>query len=222
MTLHFDDSDTVQRWRVVDISSAWQPTWINAPERDSLRVYPPPGTCDAAVTIAGDILRLRIRYRASRFVVVLMAFLIPSIAGTAFYLLPDNDQRITVAFAALGCGIATTALIYSLLRSHEERGDYLEIDRFHKVIRLPRQKLAFPFSNVAGFQWISGSTASDGTVNNVDLNLLANESGRTIRYHVIGNPTRSIAKEILAFSEFTLDEINLGCSGDRNMDSNST
>lgn len=205
--------------RLIDVTSTWKPTWINAADGNQLRSY---GTRDAKLEIGNDTLQVTIQRGTSRFVLVFAVMFLPIFGALIFYFVPNQQERIAFVCLSIFCGLATFTVIYALMRYHENLGDYLEVNRSLKTIRLPRQNLEFPFSQVVGFQWICGPTKNDGTINNVDLNLLIRESDVTMRYHIMGNPPRKMVEEIVRFSGIGLDEINVGWRGDRNRDANST
>ena len=120
--------------------------------------------------------------------------------------LPDNQTRGFIAFVCLLAGGSGIALMYALLRAHEKLGDYLEIDRTQGTIHLPRQGRKFPLSDVVGFQWTIGLAESDYCD---DLYLLVEESSNTVRYPIMGSPSREIVEEVASFSGMPVDEIRV-------------
>ncbi len=114
-------------------------------------------------------------------------------------------------------GLFGFALIFWMQSHHEGLGDFLFINRATKTIELPRSKKQFPFEQVVRFQWIRGRTKHDHETE-VDLNLLVQDSGEIIRYHVMGNPSRRLVEQVLSFSGFGIEELDLGRRGHRDAD----
>lgn len=112
------------------------------------------------------------------------------------------------------------SLIFSMLNHHEGLGDFLVIHRATKTIALPRSKKQFAFEQVVRFQWIRGRTKHNREID-VDLNLLVRDSGEIIRYHVMGNPSRRLVEQVISFSGFGIEELDLGRRGHRDADVNS-
>lgn len=200
-------------WRRVEASNLGKPNWRNASTNGGFRSY---SGGDCRVRIDGDKLRIVLR-KISIFIAWFACLFLPTVSIVAWFAIPERDERFLVAigFPVLG-GILFTP-IYFLQRYHERLGDYLVIDRSTSTLALPRVNREFAFSQVVGFQWIRGRSRHDEDID-IDLNLHVNESGDMIRYHVMGNPSRSVVEQLLAFSAFSLDEIDLGRHGFRDTD----
>jgi hypothetical protein len=149
------------------------------------------------------------------FLVVFACLFIPAIAAVAWLMISDPLHRLLAGIGGPIVGTLTFTLIYALMSFHKRLGDYLVIDRAARTVGLPRLKKSFSFSDVVGFQWIRGCSKHDIEV---DLNLLASESGEVVRYHVMGRPSRQLVEQVLCFSGIPLDEIDLGWRGSRDAD----
>lgn len=122
-----------------------------------------------------------------------------------------DDIRERVAFMTLGlfCGTATFGLIYALMKHHQDRGDYIVVDSAHDRVELPRHQRVFDVVDVQCLQLLTGRDKNDEVINNSDLNLLVDEGGDIVRYHLMGNPNREHARMIAKAMQTTLIEQNV-------------
>ncbi len=215
-----ENAKVSELWRVVDTTLPWKPTWINGSDPKVLRLY---GACDAKLVLEGDVLRFTLQRAGSWFVLIFGALFLPFMVGLTLFSGHDLQLRILFALLSLLVGGATFGLLYAVCRYHERLGDYLAINRSLETIRLPRQNLEFPFSQVVGFQWVCGPVEDVEEIRyDVNLNVLVRQSDSIIRYNVMGDPSRIMVEEMLLFSGMSLDEYQLERLGDIYRDANST
>lgn len=190
-----------------------QPYWRNSPNDPDIRNY---SFNDAQLEVDGDELRVLVRRAPWKFLIGFACLFIPAFSFAAWYFIPDP---IRWPFVIMGpvVGCFTFGMLFWLLSHHEGLGDFLVIDRAARTVVLPRSKKQFPFDQVVRLQRIRGRTKHDVECD-VDLNLLVTESGEVIRHFVTGNTGRRLVDQVVAFSGFGLEEIDLGRRGYRDAD----
>lgn len=109
-----------------------------------------------------------------------------------------DDFRERATFMTFGtiCGTVTFGLIYTLLRLHQQRGDYIVIDDENDRVELPRHGRSFSRNQVNCLQLLTGNDQKAESSNDSDLNLIVSDGPDLVRYHLIGNPNKKQATEL--------------------------
>ena len=182
----------------VSVASEWPPNWIDA-DGLLLREY-----ADCPRThIEGKTLRCCVE-NSSKFIL----WFVPAFGALFCYLVYPTIEidRFRVLFAVMAplALISVFAITYGISRYHESLGDYLSIDLSRRLLVLPRYGKSFSLDSIICFQFISGYRRPF-RVNlrlkwSRELNVLVDIEGRPVRFHLIGNPRKTIVREIVDFS----------------------
>lgn len=175
-----------------EFTPEWPPNWVNV-SGEEMRSYSSP---DSILIHDDGILRCAVSNSASTFVSVFGPMFMVFIVSVCWLGIDDFRER--VAFVTLGifCGGAALGLVFALMKHHENRGDYCIVDSLNRQVRLPRYNREFCFEDIQCLQILTGRDKNDDVINNSDLNLLVDDAGEVIRFHLMGNPNRSHAGAI--------------------------
>jgi hypothetical protein len=170
----------------------WPPNWSNAPG-DDLRSY---SSTDSVLIQTGDVTKCAVSSSATTFVIIFSPIFMVFFWIVCWFGIVDHRERIAFMTFGTFCGIATFGLIYALMKHHRGRGDYVVVDHLNQRVDLPRHNRIFSFESILCLQLVTGRDKNDEVVNNSDLNLLVDEDGVVVRYHVMGNPNKAHANVI--------------------------
>ena len=181
-----------------DVASEWPPLWRDAGGL-ALRSYGDAPT----VEMEGKTLRCA-PSKGSAFAL----WFIPSFSVFFLYFVYNSIgvPRFRALFLLIGPLACVTSFIvfYGVLRYNESLGDYLQIDLRERTIVLPRYRRTIDLDAVVCLQFISGYT--EPFRRNLrghwrrQLNLIVYENDELIRYHLMGNPRKSIVNQISGFA----------------------
>ncbi len=73
---------------------------------------------------------------------------------------------------------------------------------------MPAYEREIPFSSVIALQWVRRSKLHASEVKS-DMNLLVQENDEVIRFALLHEPTRQQVVELLAFTGFVLEELEV-------------
>lgn len=175
-----------------DYIPEWPPNWTNAPDH-GLRSYSSP---DSVLIESEGITRCAVNPSATTFISIFAPVFMVFFWIVCWFGISDHRERIALLTFGTFCGIATFGLIYALMKHHRDRGDYVVVDRANQRVELPRHHRVFSFENIRCLQLVTGRDKNDEVVNNSDLNLLVEEDGVVVRYHLMGNPNKEHARRI--------------------------
>ena len=177
-----------------DVGVQWPPQWVDAGGL-LLREYADTPSIDT------DETTVRCRTgNASQFIlwfvpifgVVFMAIVYPTIDVPKF-------KTVFLLMAPLSL-VTVFAIAYGFTRYHEKLGDYLFADLSNRTLTLPRYETSFDLESAVCLQWISGYrypfSRHASLKWNRQLNVLVWHDYKLMRYHLIGNPRKALAKEL--------------------------
>src|SRR6056297_950593 len=197
--------DSVSVTATADYIPEWPPNWTNAPD-DGLRSHSSP---DSVLIQTDDIMRCAVSASATTFVLVFSPIFMVFFWIVCWFGIVDHRERIAFMTFGTFCGIATFGLIYAIMKHHRDRGDYVVVDRSNRRVDLPRYDRTFSLDDIRCLQLVTGRDKNDEVVNNSDLNLLVDEDGVIVRYHLMGNPLKEHAKRISQAMDTNLYEQNV-------------
>lgn len=169
-----------------DYIPEWPPNWTNAPD-DGWRSYSSP---DSVLIQTDEVTRCTVSTSATTFVSIFSPIFMVFFWIVCWFGIVDHRERLAFMTFGTFCGIATFGLIYAIMKHHRDRGDYVAVDHSNQRVDLPRYGRAFDFENIRGLQLVTGRDKNDEVSNNSDLNLLVDEDGVIVRYHLMGNPQK--------------------------------
>lgn len=175
-----------------DYTPEWPPNWKNASD-DGLRSY---SSHDSVLIQADGVTRCAVGTFAAKFTGIFGPTFTLFFLVVCWFAIDEFRERVAFMLLGLFCGTATFGLIYAIMKHHQDQGDYIVVDSVCERVELPRKKRVFNTTDVRCLQLLTGRDRNDEVVNNSDLNLLVDEGGEIIRYHLMANPNKEHAKLI--------------------------
>ena len=204
-SFHRSPIDSVSVNVTSDYIPEWPPNWTNAPD-NGFRSHSSP---DSVLVQTDDVLRCAVSTAATTFVSVFSPIFMVFFWIVCWYGIVEPRERIAFMTFGTFCGISTFGIIYAIMRHHRNRGDYVVVDHSNRRVILPRHNRTFCLDDIQCLQMLTGRDKNDEVVNNSDLNLLVDEDGVIVRYHLMGNPLKEHARIISQAMNTKLYEQNV-------------
>jgi hypothetical protein len=177
-----------------DVGGQWPPRW-NDVDGVLLREY----ADTPRIKAEGHTVRCRTG-NASKFILwfipifgaVFMLIVYPTIEVPKF-------RAVFLLMAPLSL-VSVFAITYGFARYHENLGDYLYVDISNKTVELPRYRQSVDLDSIVCFQFIAGYrypfSRHASRKWSRQLNVLVWHDNKLSRYHLIGNPRKTLAKDL--------------------------
>ena len=176
----------------VDFKPEWPPNWSNAADQ-VVRSYSAP---DSVLVQQDGLLRCMISNASMKFWAALGPLVTSLFLLGCWFGIEDFTERISFMAFGFLCCLVTVGIVYTLMRVHHAKGDYLVVDLVNGNVELPRHGREFGLAEVKCLQILAGRDGDFDAHNYSDLNLFVTEGDDIVRFHLMGNPNKEHAEEL--------------------------